>query len=76
MQIAHVDPDLTQIVREFLGGALCETGDQDTLLPIDPKACLMDEIVDLSLERLERDLWIDESRGTDHQLGHATFGPP
>ena len=71
VQVAHVDADVAQVIGQFLGGALGERGDQHALLGVGALAAFVDEIVDLALQRLERDLRVNQAGGADDLFDDA-----
>ena len=68
MQVVHLDAQFTQIVGQVLGHTLGQRRDQDTLTLLDPLVDLADQIVHLTLHRLDHDLRIDDAGGSDDLL--------
>ena len=71
VQVAHVDADVAQVIGQFLGGALGERGDEHAFLHVGALAAFLDQIVNLALERLDRDLGIDQSGRPHDQFRDA-----
>src|SRR5581483_7546323 len=75
VEILHADADAAEVISELLGGALGQCGDQHAFPGFDALAGLLDEIVDLALERFDGDPGIDEAGGADDLLDDAALGP-
>ena len=70
MQIAHLQSDIAQIISEILRRAFRQRRYQNALTLFDPLAAKLDGVIDLTLERLERDFWIEKSCGPDDLFDH------
>ena len=70
MQILHANSNLAQIVGQVFRRALGQRGHQHALLLRSPGATLLNQIVDLALERLDRDDRIDQPGRADNLLGN------
>ncbi len=68
VQVAHLEADVAQVIGQILRGALRERGDEHALALLDALAAELDRLVDLVLERLERDDGIEQARGPDDLL--------
>ena len=66
VEILNVDADVAQVIGQFLGGAFGERGDQHALLRVGALAAFVDEIVNLALQRLDRDLRVDQTGRSDN----------
>jgi hypothetical protein len=51
VDVAHLEPDVAEVVGEILGGAFRERSDEDALSLLDALAAEFDGLVDLSFER-------------------------
>ena len=71
VQVAHLDAEFQEVVREVLGHLLGERGDQDALVLLRARADLVHQVVDLALGRLDDDLRVDEAGGADDLLHDA-----
>ena len=73
MQIFHSDTDLTHVLREIFRHTLCQRGDQYLMMI----RCLLihfsDQIIDLSLNRANRDFRIKQSGRPDDLLHTHQF---
>ena len=70
MQIAHLQPDVAQIISEILSCSFRQRRYQNALTLFDPLAAKLDCVIDLTFERLERDFWIEKSCGSDDLFDH------
>src|SRR5437763_610042 len=68
MQVAHPQAHLQQVLGQVLGHLLGQGGDQDPFTPGGGVVDLLDEVVDLSLGRLNHHLGIDQPGGPDDLL--------
>ncbi len=75
MQIPHAHAVLAEEVGEFLGHLLGEGRHEDSLVALDADADLFEEVVDLSLGRLDDDLGVDEAGRTDDLLDDPVSDP-
>ena len=75
VQILDVDADVAQVIGQFLGGAFGERGDQHAFLCVGALAAFLDQIVNLALERLERDFRINQA-GRAHDEFDDAGSPP
>ena len=71
MQILDVDADAAQVIGQFFRRALGERRDEYALLGVGALAALLNEIVNLALERLQRDLRINEAGWPDNKFHDA-----
>ena len=69
VEILDVDADAAQVIGQFLGGALGERRHEYALLRVGAFAAFLDEIVNLALERLERDFRVNQA-GRAHDQFH------
>ena len=70
VHIPHLDAHLFEVVREALRHLLCERGDKHSASVRGDLVDLADEVVHLSFDRFDRDLRIQQSRGTDELFRH------
>ena len=75
VQVPHVDPDVAQVIRQFLRRAFRESCDQDAFLLFDPLARFFNEIVDLSFERFDGGFRIHESGRANDEFNDFAAGP-
>ena len=75
MQVPHVDPDVAQVIRQFLRRAFGESCDQDAFLLFDPLARFFNEIVDLPFERFDGGFRIHEAGRANDQFNDFGAGP-
>ena len=61
VQIAHFQSDIAQVIGQIFRRAFGQGGDENALLLFHPLPAKLDRIVDLVLERLERDLRIEQA---------------
>jgi hypothetical protein len=64
VEIAHLQSDIAQIIGEVFGGPFRQRCHR-TRSAFSTAAAKLDRVVDLILERLERDLWIEQARSAE-----------
>jgi len=62
VQITHVHADVAQVIREFLRCAFRKRRHEHALLRVGALATFLDQIVNLTFQRFDCDLGINESR--------------
>ena len=70
VQVLDLDSPLGKVGGKFLGHLLGQGRHEDALVAFDTQAHLFEEVVDLSLRRLDDDKRVDEARGSDDLLDH------
>jgi hypothetical protein len=75
VQVADFEVQIAQVVREILGGAFGERGDEHALALFDALAAKLDGFVDLAFERLDGDDGIEQAGGADDLLDDERSGP-
>ena len=70
VQVPHAEPVLLIVLREVLGHALGEGGDQRALVALGARAHLGHEVVHLGPRRADGDLRVHQAGGPDDLLGH------
>ncbi len=77
VEIAHPQAHLQEVLGEVLGHLLGQRRDQDAGVGLDAGLDLIDQIVDLTLGRLDDDLGVHEAGGPHdllhHLSGHLAF---
>ena len=68
VQVAHLQADVAQVIGQVFRGALGQRGDEHALLLLDALAAELDRLVDLILQRPERDLRIEQAGRPDDLL--------
>ena len=71
MEILDVDADAAQVIGQFLGGAFGQRRHERAFLRVGAFAAFLDEIVNLALERLERDLRVNQPGRAHDQFDDA-----
>src|SRR5690606_31260104 len=74
VEVADLDPELGVVLREILGHALRQRGDEDALLALDPEADLAEEVVDLIGDGAHVDDGIEQARRSDELLDEDALG--
>ena len=69
VHIAHLDAIFLQIPRQILGHLLCQRRDKRPLALCRRRVDLADEVVDLSLDRSDKDLRVKQAGGPDDLFG-------
>jgi len=70
MQVADLDAQLMEVVREVLGHLLGERRDEHPLAALDPTLDAVHQIVDLALGGMDLDARIDDAGRADELLHH------
>ena len=70
MDVAHLELQLPQIVRQVLGRALRQGEDQRALSLLRHRPQSLDQVVDLPLRGQDQHLRVRDARGADHLLHH------
>jgi hypothetical protein len=68
MEVFDLDSHPAQIVGEILRHLLGEGRDENTFVFGDTLTNALENVIDLSLCRLDLDLWVDQTGGTDDLL--------
>src|SRR5487761_2493326 len=66
MQVADWDTALLQIVGEIFRHLLGQCRYQDSLVLLGSNVDLVKKVIDLPLNRLHHDLWVDQASWTDY----------
>ena len=70
MQIAHLQSDIAQIIGKIFGGAFRQCRDQNALVFLHPLPAKLNRFIDLILQRLDRNSWIEQTSRSNNLLNH------
>ena len=70
VQVTHFQADIAQVIGQIFRRAFRQGGDEDALVLFHPLPAKLDRVVDLVLERLDRDLRIEQAGRPNDLLDH------
>ena len=75
MQVSNIHANIREIIGQLLGSALGQCGYEHSFAQVHPLASLLNQIINLPLERLDGDLWVHQACWPDDLFDHSSGCP-